>query len=254
MNFPPDTRRFGNPKGKPGIRAAEGILLFVGLLLTFAYLGVRLDSFVGDRIALAHFAAEKESIGRIASARHAGNQAEPDVDFSQWSDKRINAYQQSLATYSNLPTAVLDIPKLRLRVPVFDGTDDLTLNRGVGRIIGTAEPDQIGNIGVAGHRDGFFRGLKDVAVGDTIDLETPNANRTYVVNQVRVVSPDDVSVLKSTPTPSLTLVTCYPFYFVGDAPMRYIVSASLRKEEVREKNNVGLARLQKPRKEEPRHE
>jgi sortase A len=153
-----------------------------------------------------------------------------------------------------LPTALLDIPKLRLRVPVFDGTDDLTLNRGVGRIIGTAKPDQIGNMGVAGHRDGFFRGLKDVAVGDAIDLETPNANRTYVVDQVKVVSPDDVSVLKSTSTPSLTLVTCYPFYFVGDAPMRYIVSASLKKEEVRENNNMGLARLQKPRKEEPRHE
>lgn len=253
MNFRSYTRRFGNPKSKPRIWAAEGILLFVGLLLTFAYLGVRLDSFVGNRIALAHFAAEKEGIGRIASEHYAGNKAELNVDFSQWSEKRINAYEQSLATYSNLPTAVLDIPKLRLRVPVFDGTDDLTLNRGVGRIIGTAKPDQIGNIGIAGHRDGFFRGLKDMALGDTIDLETQNANRTYVVDQIKVVTPDDVSVLKSTSTPSLTLVTCYPFYFVGDAPMRYIVSASL-KEGVAENNNVGLARLQKPKREEPKHE
>jgi sortase A len=241
MNLPPDTPRSSNPKSQPRIRAAEDILLFVGLLLTCAYLGVRLDSFVGNRIAMAHFVAEKESIGRIASAHN----AELDVDFSQWSEKRIDAYEQSLATYSNLPTAVLDIPKLRLRVPVFDGTDDLTLNRGVGRILGTAKPDQIGNIGIAGHRDGFFRGLKDVALGDTIDLESSNAKRTYVVDQIKIVTPDDVSVLKSTSTPSLTLVTCYPFYFVGAAPMRYIVSASL-KEKVPENNNAGVARLPKP--------
>ena len=253
MNFPPDTPRFGNPKSQPRLRAAENILLFVGLLLTCAYLGVRLDSFVGNRIAMAHFVAEKESIGRIASAHNAGHKSELDVDFSQWSEKRINAYEQSLATYSSLPTALLDIPKLRLRVPVFDGTDDLTLNRGVGRIIGTATPDQIGNIGIAGHRDGFFRGLKDVALGDTIDLESWNARRTYVVDQIKIVTPDDVSVLKSTSTPSLTLVTCYPFYFVGAAPMRYIVSASL-KEKVPENNDAGLARLQKPKKQEPGHE
>ena len=230
MNFPPHKRRSGNPQRQPRTRAAEDILLFVGLLLTCTYLGVRLDSFVGNRIAMAHFVAAKESIGRIASAQNAGHKADLDVDFSQWSEKRIQAYEQSLATYSNLPTALLDIPKLRLRVPVFDGTDDLTLNRGVGRIIGTATPDQIGNIGIAGHRDGFFRGLKDVAVGDTIDLESWNAKRTYVVDQIKVVTPDDLSVLESRSSPSLTLVTCYPFYFVGAAPMRYIVSASLKEK------------------------
>ena len=253
MNSPLDTRGFGNPKRKPRIRAAEWILLLVGLLLTCAYLGVRLDSFAGSRIALAHFVAEKESIGRIALAHNAAKKAELDVDFGEWSEKRIRAYEQSLATYSNLPAALLDIPKLRLRVPVFDGTDDLTLNRGVGRILGTAKPDQVGNIGIAGHRDGFFRGLKDVALGDTIDLETPNANRTYVVDEIKVVTPDDVSVLQPTSISSLTLVTCYPFYFVGYAPMRYIVSASL-KQEVSENNKLGLARIQKPKKEEPRHE
>ena len=253
MNFPPHTRHSGNRTSKPRIRTAERILLLLGMLLTLAYLGVRLDGFVGNRRALANFLAAKESAGRIAPAPKAGNNAEPEADFRQWSGKRISAYRQSLATYSNLPTALLDIPKLRLRVPVFDGTDDFTLNRGVGRIIGTAKPDEIGNMGIAGHRDGFFRGLKDVALGDTIDLETPNTNRTYVVDQIKVVTPDDVSVLKSTSTPSLTLVTCYPFYFVGDAPMRYIVSASL-KEGVAENNNVGLARLQKPKKEEPKHE
>lgn len=253
MDLPPDTRRLGNQRGKPCLRTAERILLLVGMLFTFAYLGARLDSFVGNHIAQARFEAAKNSVRRIASPTNAGNKAEP-VDFSQWSEKRINAYEQSLATYSELPTALLDIPKLRLRVPVFDGTDDLTLNRGVGRIVGTAKPNQRGNIGIAGHRDGFFRGLKDVALGDTIDLETPYGNRIYLVDQIKVVTPDDVSVLKSTSTPSLTLVTCYPFYFVGDAPMRYIVSASLKEEKAPDNNNVHLAKLQKAKKEESRHE
>jgi len=137
MDFPTDTRRLENPTAKPRIRIAERILLLVGILLTFAYVSVRLDSFVGNRIALTQFEAAKTNIGQIASPGSAGSKKELAVDFSQWSEKRINAYEQSLATYSNMPTALLHIPTLRLRVPVFDGTDDLTLNRGVGRIMGT---------------------------------------------------------------------------------------------------------------------
>ena len=111
-------------------------------------------------------------------------------------------------------------------MPVYDGTDDLTLNRGVGRIIGTARLGEAGNTGIAGHRDGFFRGLKDIAPGDRIDLVLTSQTSHYVVENIQITSPDDVSVLQPTPKASLTLVTCYPFYFVGSAPQRYIVSAS----------------------------
>ena len=209
---------------------AEKSLLFVGVLLTLAYVSARVDAFIVSRIALARFEAARKGTDRIAPAPAPEHKGEQDIDFTLWSQNRINAYEQSLSAYANSPTAVLEIPKLRLRVPVFDGTDDLTLNRGAGRIPGTAKPDQGGNIGIAGHRDGFFRGLKGLALGDAIDLRTLAARRTYVVDQIKVVSPDDVSVLKSKPKQSLTLVTCYPFYFVGDAPKRYIVSASLRGE------------------------
>jgi len=112
-------------------------------------------------------------------------------------------------------------------VPVFDGTDDLTLNRGVGRIIGTAKVGDTGNIGIAGHRDGFFRGLKDISVGDEIDLTMTTQKTIYLVDQIEIVSPSDVQVLGPRSAPSLTLVTCYPFYFVGDAPQRFIVHASM---------------------------
>jgi sortase A len=131
--------------------------------------------------------------------------------------------------------AVLRIPKLHLEVPVFDGTDDLTLNIGAGRIIGTARLGQIGNIGIAGHRDGFFRGLKDIGPGDTMELELPDRTEHYAVSTIEITDPDDVSVLRPTPNASLTLVTCYPFYFVGSAPQRYIVHASVSESKPNER-------------------
>ena len=123
------------------------------------------------------------------------------------------------------PLGVLDIPSLRLEVPILDGTDDLTLDRAVGHIKGTAYPGELGNIGIAGHRDGFFRGLKDIHVGDSITLRSRSDSSQYLVDEIRIVSPNNVSVLEPRVRPSLTLVTCYPFYFVGSAPSRYIVHA-----------------------------
>ncbi len=108
---------------------------------------------------------------------------------------------------------------------MFDGTDDLTLNRGVGRIIGTARVGTSGNTALAGHRDGFFRPLKDISVGAHLELVTPESTIHYVVEKTEIVSPDDVSVLADQGSPALTLVTCFPFYFVGDAPKRFIVQA-----------------------------
>jgi sortase A len=82
-------------------------------------------------------------------------------------------------------------------------------------------------VGIAGHRDGFFRGLKDIHEGDTIDLITQTGSRRYIVDEILIVSPDDAWVLRPRPAASLTLVTCYPFYFVGNAPQRFIVHASI---------------------------
>jgi sortase A len=149
------------------------------------------------------------------------------LDFSLWSEKRIAAYQQSLAEQFDPAIAVLRIGKVQLEVPVLEGTDDLTLDRGVGHIPGSALPGESGNIGIAGHRDGFFRGLKDVKPGDTIELVGPTRTDQYAVDQILLVRPDDVSVLQPRPVSSLTLVTCYPFYYVGSAPQRFIVQASL---------------------------
>lgn len=166
-------------------------------------------------------------------------------DFSLWDQQRIRDYQTSLPQHSDQPEAVLRVDKIHLVVPVLNGTDDLTLNRGVGRIIGTARVGARGNLGIAGHRDGFFRGLKDLNVGDSVQLETKKGAQGYVVDWIKIVAPTDVSVLKSTGAPSLTLVTCYPFYFIGSAPQRYVVHASLTDDPKRETQTLNAALKQK---------
>jgi sortase A len=115
-------------------------------------------------------------------------------------------------------------------VPVLEATDDVSLNRAVGHIADTARPGTDGNSGIAGRGDGFFRGLKDITPGGAIQLETLRATEVYRVERTWIVDPEDVSVLDPTPTRSLTLVTCYPFYFVGSAPRRFIVRAALAED------------------------
>jgi sortase A len=151
----------------------------------------------------------------------------PAVDFTDWSSIRVKAYSQALALAFPQPMAELSVPRLHLYAPMFDGTDDATLDRGVGHIADTALPGGNGNVGVAGHRDGFFRRLKDIQVGDTIEIAAGDESTTYRVDRVEIVTPSDVEVLKSGSTATLTLVTCYPFYFVGHAPQRFIVQATL---------------------------
>jgi sortase A len=200
----------------------ERLLLVFGLLMLGVYLGARAHKAVLSRTAVASFKTEQpaESRGTVELVA-----AKP--DFSLWSEKRIREYQDSLMAHFAPAIGILRIPKIGVEVPVLDGTDDLSLNRGVGRIVGTATLGESGNIGIAGHRDGFFRGLKDVGPGDRIELVTPKQTDTYVIDQITIVDPDDVSVLRPRLHPSLTLVTCYPFYFVGSAPKRYIVQASI---------------------------
>jgi sortase A len=146
-------------------------------------------------------------------------------DQSLWSPNRVSAWRKALSEPAPAPLAILRIPKIRLEVAVLPGTDDRTLDRGVGHIEDTAQPGTDGNSGIAGHRDGFFRGLKDIVPGDAIELDTPQGKDVYRVERTWVVDPEDVSVLDPTPTRALTLVTCYPFYFVGAAPSRFIVRA-----------------------------
>lgn len=212
-------------------------MLVIGAVLCLFYLAAMAHREFGARLALRSFELAKQAAGDPPESVHAAGSA-GDPDYSLWSPKRVVAYKDALVRQFAAPLAVLRIKKFGLEVPVFDGTDDLILNRGVGRIVGTARPGQPGNVGIAGHRDGFFRCLKDIAVGDSLTLETGGTLARYIVDRITIVAPDDVSVLGPTTAPFLTLVTCYPFYFAGDAPRRYIVRCS-RVEPLRNFNAAG---------------
>jgi sortase A len=210
------------------LKRIETILLLVGVALVGFAAVVYFGGRVYSRMAVEKFHVEAQS--RSPDSEQRAVKSVFPVDYSLWSPKRVKDYEATLAEHFDSPLALLRIDKIRLEVPVFDGTDDRILDRGVGRIAGTARIGEPGNVGIAGHRDGFFRGLKDIALGDTIVLEIGAGAQTYVIDSIKLVTPDDVSVLKSESTPALTLVTCYPFYFIGSAPQRFIVHASLKGE------------------------
>ena len=122
---------------------------------------------------------------------------------------------------------MLDVPRLDLSTPVIEGDDSRTLKRAVGHLPDTPLPWDEGNSAIAGHRDGLFRPLKDVKVGDEIRFRTTRAEYIYRVTKTTIVKPDDLSVLAPQDDPAtLTLITCYPFYYVGSAPKRFIVHAT----------------------------
>ncbi len=203
---------------RPSVRwwsLAEGFCWTLALISLSAWAALHLAAAAGARHELARFAVLE-----------AAAQLSPGTpDQSLWSAARIRAWQSAINDPAPAPLGVLRIPRLRIEAALLEGTDDATLDRGVGLIEETARPGTDGNTGIAGHRDGFFRALKDITEGDAIELQTLGGRETYRVERTWIVEPEDVSVLDPTPSRSLTLVTCYPFYFVGSAPQRFIVRA-----------------------------
>lgn len=147
-------------------------------------------------------------------------------DQSLWSDQRIRAFAEAAAR-PGVPSGALRVPSIGLEVPIYAGTSELNLNRGAAHIEGTAPLGANGNVGLAAHRDGFFRRLGALRLDSEVILEVGSRRLVYRVTDIRIVEPADVHVLAPTSTPAVTLVTCYPFYFAGSAPERYIVRAEL---------------------------
>ena len=186
------------------------------------------ESWVFDRTVrnepstIGEYAAEKSS--RIAAQARAylGFPATPELSISRPNitppDGRRFLDQDGLV-------GRLSIPRLHLTAMVREGADEKTLGLALGHIRGTPLPWQMGNVGVAGHRDTLFRGLREINKDDLILFETLAGNYIYKVEDTQVVNPKNVSVLSAREYPELTLVTCYPFYYVGSAPKRFIVRA-----------------------------
>jgi sortase A len=119
----------------------------------------------------------------------------------------------------------LEIPRLHLSVVVMEGDDEETLEKAVGHLPDTVLPWERGNTALAGHRDGFFRPLEDIEIGDEMRLTSPRGVFTYRVHAAFITMPTDVNVLNPSWGDELTLITCYPFHYVGSAPKRYVIKA-----------------------------
>ncbi|GFE82701.1 hypothetical protein GCM10011487_47010 [Steroidobacter agaridevorans] len=122
---------------------------------------------------------------------------------------------------------LLEIPSLGLRTPLYSDTSELNLNRGAGLIGGMSVPGQGGNLGVAAHRDGIFRPLENIQIGAAIEVRTASFHYVYHVTSIAIVDRTDAALLRRTDEPAITLVTCYPFRFVGPAPRRFVVRGQL---------------------------
>jgi len=166
---------------------------------------------------------------RIAATREQASLSR-ELDLSRASIERTSL---SIATADapiapHAPVARIEVPRLKLSAVAREGIDVRTLRIAVGHIPGTALPGPSGNAGFAAHRDTFFRPLKQVQPGDDVIVTTRRGTYRYVVTRTRVVEPADISVLDPTAEPTLTLVTCYPFDYIGSAPKRFIVQAVLQ--------------------------
>jgi sortase A len=219
-------------KGRSMVMRLIEITLFAfGIVMAGFFVASRMDSVVVLQQALKSFEAAPP-ISAPPAAADAPEIDSPAPDFSAWDQQRVGAFKQAAGNQTGAPIAVLEIPKIGLTAPVLEGTDGRTLNHAVGRIAGTAWPGERGNIGLAAHRDGFFRGLKDIKMGDAIELRTRYGKNIYRVDHFQIVTPREVNVLEPQPEPSLTLVTCYPFYYIGSAPKRFVVTAYLTQHTI----------------------
>jgi sortase A len=213
----------------PGYRRAELLCYGAGALLTALFVVQLARGEAQRQGGISRFDREAQRVAAGQASQATAdlppwNIEEPDTTL--WAPGRIAEYEASREMALPPVLGVLAIPSVALEVPVYASSSHLSLNRGAGTIDGMAYPHEPGNIGISGHRDGYFRALKDVRVGDTVLLRTLAGPRQFHVDGTRVVGKTDTSVLQETDEQRLTLVTCYPFYYVGHAPQRFIVTAS----------------------------
>jgi sortase A len=217
------TPRAANPRRRAlrgVLRAGEYLLALAGAGCLIAY---------GGACARATLTQHRESAAfdEAVRARIAARQKQIHAESPnqrEWSPARYSKYQATLDKPVNA-IGRLEIPQADLSVMVLEGTDDSTLDRAVGHIPGTARPGESGNLGIAGHRDGYFRGLRHLHQGDAVSLTTLDGIARYEVDKIEIVKPGNTDVLAERSGAAITLVTCYPFFHVGDAPLRYIVHA-----------------------------
>lgn len=191
---------------RSGARSFERALFLVAFLALGYVAWMRLDRLAYQRTESARLAATAESY-----AASAGTRSTPSP--------------RPTPPASGGVIGRLTIPAVEIDAIVAEGVDDPTLSRAVGHLPGSPLPGEPGNVALAGHRDTFFRGLAKLKLADSIQLVTTTGTHDYVVEDLRIVEPTETAVLAAGPSPTLTLITCYPFHYIGAAPQRFIVRA-----------------------------
>jgi len=216
------------PRSPRPIHWAEGILLAAGLIcfcwFGYNWLASQADQIWSNYQLDASLAGEKPTVtGFLHRITHAPEKSE------KTAAKAVPEAPKEAPPHRDVPVGEnigrIEIPRLNISAIVRQGVDNKVLGRAVGHVPSTALPGESGNVGLAAHRDTYFRNLRDVKEGDVIRMITPEGNWEYVVESLQIVHPTNVEVLDPTPNPSMTLVTCYPFNYVGHAPKRFIVRA-----------------------------
>jgi sortase A len=206
------------------VRRVEIALWTIGAVLMVLFVGVlgwqeferrhQIDAFLAARQTTALLPTPSPQQPRAQNAKTTPTQVAASAPI------RVEVHSPN-----RVAIAILRIPAIKLVVPVNRGTGRGELLRGAGLVTGSALPGSTGNVAIAAHRDSFFRGLRNVAVGDVVELDSLEHTTLYRVTDTKVVEPTDVRVLADVGEPILTLITCYPFHFVGNAPQRFIVRA-----------------------------
>ena len=188
-------------RGRGFLRWTQGLFLIVGILAL---------SYVAFTLLHARFYQEV---------------ANNTLDRQMRSEVQHNAGLPRAAVKEGDVLGRIEIPRLGMSVAILEGTTSRTLRLGAGHIEGTALPGEPGNIGIAGHRDTYFRELKDIHASDEIRIQTATGLTRYEVDWIQITAPSDTAILAPSTKPAITLVTCYPFHFIGAAPERYVVHA-----------------------------
>ncbi len=204
----------------------ERLAWLVGTACASSWVVLTLSGAIDARSAIRAFDAQRTASEPAASAIA--------PDLSLWSAGRVRAWQSALTEPVPTALAVLRIPRLRLTVPVFEGTDDAILDRGAGHIEGTVAPGADGNSGIAGHRDGFFRVLKDIVPGDVMELDTLHTRVAYRVERTWIVTPDDVSGTRP------DVVRCRDARHVLSVLLHRIRAAALHRSSARRDRQAAL--------------
>lgn len=209
---------------KPSLRWIERVLIVIGILCLGAWAWAWTDA----RIFQYRENQLLEEAAAARSAPQATRASETDALGAFREDASSPPRQEKTRSEPMEPGSLVgrvEIPRIGVSAIVLEGVDKKTLRRGVGHIPETALPERDGNVALAAHRDSFFRGLKDIRKNDIITLKTLENTYYYRVSWTEIVRPEDTGVLADSGAPELTLVTCYPFYYVGSAPKRFIVRA-----------------------------